>query len=385
MNELETRLRDGLHGDVAPPDVDGFLIDVRRGAAWRRGRRASAGVALLVAGLVGGSALLQQGHDHRTAPEPVKSPSSTCAGDCQVPAVGRVVDVYASGSNVFELTVHDGCTHCSTVLRRTPAGGWQRLGTMTGGSSAFGPVQQLLMAPDGRNGWAWQGSLWSTHDGGRTWQQITDGPGRRTIRGRQVALGPDTAWLVSTSPAGRQELWRTPLGKDTWHRVRTPQRGDLIGVASNGWVLLHETGEGASGSVVALQGPQEWTHYDQPFTSDYTFRMGGDTVFAPHDGAVSRLSPVPLADGTWPDRWQRVLRLPRQVGGGVYPLDAEHLLVQANRGWIVAEPGGTVLTDLPRRAAVYHVSSQADGTSWLVTIGGRVYSSTDAVHWTLQP
>jgi hypothetical protein len=146
-------------------------------------------------------------------------------------------------------------------------------------------------------------------------------------------------------------------------------------------VLLHETGEGASGAVVVLRHPQDWTRYQQPFTSDYTFRMGGDTVFAPHNGEVSRLSPVALPDGNW----EAVLRLPRHLGGGVYPLDAEHVLVEADGAWFVAEPGGTARTDLPRRTEVFDVSSQSDGTSWLVTIGGRVYASTDGVHWTMQP
>jgi hypothetical protein len=375
MTNLETRLRDGLHGDVQQPDVDGFLAGVRRGAAWRRGRRASAGVALLVAAVIGGSVALQSGHDHRTAPQPVThSPSPTGATS------GRVVDLSAAGTHVFELVVHDGCTRCSTVLEHTVAGDWRRLGTMTGGSPAFGPVQHLLMAPDGRNGWAWQGSLWSTHDGGRTWRQVTDGPGRRTIRGYQVALGSDTAWSVWTSPTGRRELWQTPLGRDSWQRVSTPPQGDLIGVTSNGWVVLHETGEGASGAVDVLGPSHGWTSYPQPFTSDSWFRMGGDTVFAPHNGKVSRLSPVAVPDATW----QRVPRLPRHISGGMYPLDAERVLVEAPGGWFIAEPGGTGLTDLPRRSDVFDVSSEADGTSWLVTIGGRVYSSTNALHWTLQ-
>jgi hypothetical protein len=376
MTDLETRLREGLHGDVESPDVDRFLTGVRRGVAWRRGRRASAGIAVLVAAIIGGSVALQSGHDDRTAPRPAtQSPSPT--GE----TAGRVVDLVAAGRQVFELVVHDGCTHCSTVLERTPTGDWQRLGTMRGGSARFGPVQQLLMAPDGRNGWAWQGSLWSTHDGGRTWHQVTDGPGRRTIRGHQVAVGLHTAWSVWTSANGDRELWGTPLGQDAWQRVRTPLGGDLVGVTSNGEVVLHETNEGAGGSVNVVSPPLGGRSYPQDFTSDSTFRMGGDSVFAPHGGEVSRLSPVALPDGTW----QPVLRLPGRVVGGIFPLDAEHLLGQARAGWYVTEPGGSVRTDLPSRTQVLDVSSTTSGTSWMVTLRGRVYSSTAALHWTPQP
>jgi hypothetical protein len=109
--------------------------------------------------------------------------------------------------------------------------------------------------------------------------------------------------------------------------------------------------------------------------------MGGDTVFAPHDGEVSRLSPVAAPDQSW----QPVPRLPRHLLGGIFPLDAEHLLVFARGGWFVAEPGGTSPTDLPRRTQVFDVSSTTSGTWWLVTLGGRIFSSTDGAHWSLQP
>jgi hypothetical protein len=379
MSDLETRLRDGLEGDVTQPDIDLFLSDVRRRSSWRRGRHAAAGVAALVAVVIGGSVVLQHGSDQRIPPQPVTptpSPTSSAVSDVRA----RVVDVRAAGSHVFRLTVRDGCTRCSVVSERTPDGEWQRLGSLNGGSRGWGPAERILMAPDGRDGWAWQPELWSTHDGGRTWSRITDGPGRRTVRGRQIALGATSAWSVWTSPGGRQELWRTPLGSDAWQRVRTPQHGDLVGVTPQGWVVVHDTGEGASGAVVVLQGPQEWTHYDQPFTSDSWFSLVGDVVLAPHDGTVSRLAVGPTAA----QRWEQVPRLPR-ASRDFRPIDVEHLLVSNRDGWWLVMPGGTVRTNLGRRVTVDHVSATDDGTVWLTTYSGRIYTSTDGLHWRLQP
>jgi hypothetical protein len=384
MTDLETRLRGALAEEVGSATPDDLLHDVRRAAARRRARRASGAVALVVGAIVVGSVALQHGRTQH-APEPVKPPS-TCAGECPAPLEGRVVDVAAAGNHVFRLTVHDGCTHCSTVSERTPSGDWERIGQMDGGSSEWGPVQRLLMASNGRDGWAWQGQLWSTHDGGRTWRHITRGPGRPTIRGHQVALGTTIAWSVWTGPGGRQQLWRTSIDSDSWKRVRTPQQGDLIGVLSNGWVLLHQTGEGASGAVVVLQGPQEWTHYDQPFTSDYQFEMGGDVMYAPHGGnEVARLVAIPPQDGSIVPAWRPVRHLPPRADAGIAAVDSDRLLVHAAGGWFLVEPGRTVRTDLPGGAELFHVTTESHGTAWATTLSGRVLTSADAVHWTAVP
>ena len=189
LTDLETRLRDGLHGDLEYPDVDHLLASVRRGAAWRRDRRASAGVAVLVAAVIGGSTLLQQSHDDRTAPQPITHGPSPTAD-----SAGRVTGLATGGSHLYRLTSNAGCTACSGVWLRADDGSWTHLADIAGAaayagqvSPRYGPLDSLEMAPNGQDGWAWGRTLWSTHDGGRTWSMVSDptsaptpGGGRRT-------------------------------------------------------------------------------------------------------------------------------------------------------------------------------------------------------------
>jgi hypothetical protein len=380
MSDLETRLRDGLQGDVEHRDVDMFLTGVHRRSAWRRARHAAAGVAAVVVAIVGSSVAVQHGRDHGSTPTPV-GPTSVTSSAASQPR-GRVVDLEASGSHVFRLTTHDGCTHCNTVWERTSSGQWQRLGDLHGGSREWGPAQLLDMAPNGRDGWAWEPELWSTHDGGRTWAQVTDGPGRRTSRGHQVAIGAHAVWSVWTSPSGRMEVWRSPLGSDDWQQVPTPIQGDLVGVTSTDEVVLHETNEGAGGAVVVLGPAGTPTRYVQPFTSDVRFLMGGDSVYARHGTTASRLDTTPV--GGEVRGWQPIPRLPAGAITGLVPIDVEHLLVGTRTGWWLVMPGGTVRGDLPHGTDVDRISATNDGTVWLTTYSSRVYTSTDGgAHWQL--
>jgi hypothetical protein len=376
MNELESRVREALRADTSPVDADELASSVHRSATRRRAARTAVGASVASVLLVAGSVALQHRDDDHVPPQPLHSSGPTCADHCRTAPTGQVVDVSAAGPHVFELSVHDGCAHCSTVRERTTSGAWERIGVLHGGSRDDGPVYRLLMSANGRDGWAWQSQLWSTHDGGHTWVRSTTGPGRPTYHGRQVAFGTTTAWSVWTAPSGRQELWRTPIDRDAWERVPTSASGDLVGVLSSGEVVLHETGEGASGSVLVLGDSGTPSAYPQPFTSDSVFVLGGNTVYAPHGDHVSQLI---LGPGGTPT-WQPVPRLPRGAGQLV-PLDAEHLLFHAKSGWFVEAPGGTERTDLPAGAGIYGGSTDSGGTAWLHTYGGRVYSSTDAVHW----
>jgi hypothetical protein len=370
MSDLETRLRDALASDVDATSADTLLHDVRRGVARRRARRATGAVMLIAVVVVAASIGFQHDRHQGAVPQPAHSSAASPGG--------RTVDVSTAGDQVFRLTVHDGCSHCATVSRRAESGGWDRLGDLHGGSADFGPAQWLRMAPDGVDGWAFTPQLWATHDGARTWTKVVDGPGRSTIRGHQLAVGPTAAWSVWTSANGRRELWRTPLHSDDWRLVASGVQGDLVGVLPDGAAVLHETGEGASGAVVVVRDAATSTPYPQPFTSDSAFVLADDVVFAPHGDAISRLS---LAAGSDPT-WHSVRGLPEQLRGGVHPLDADRLLVATAGGWSLVTPGLAGPTDLPDRTDIFEVSTQADGTSWLVTIGGRLYRSTDGAQWT---
>ncbi len=75
-------------------------------------------------------------------------------------------------------------------------------------------VHDVRFAADAKDGWAYGGALWSTHDGGRGWRQVRSVPGLveqlETANGTAYALVRDgSTWT----------LWRSPSGEDTWSRV----------------------------------------------------------------------------------------------------------------------------------------------------------------------
>ena len=83
-----------------------------------------------------------------------------------------------------------------------------------------------------------------------------------------------------------------------------------------------------------------------------------------------------LEHGSWRD-------LGRLTAQSWLPLDGERLLLDQPTAAIFTDHG-TTPTDLHPRAWILAVTRTTDGVFWLLATGGRVYSSTDALHWTLQ-
>ncbi len=390
MTDLETRLREGLHGDVEQPDLDGFLSGVQRGAAWRRGRRASAVVAVAVAALVGGSVLLQSSRDDQVAPAPTpitSSPTSTPSGPDAPQRHGRVVDASVAGSTVFRLTSDLGCTACSSAWRLGPSGTWEHLYDFAGRAAyggrvdaAFGPVDTLTMAPNGRDGWAEGYRLWSTHDGGQTWSIVSDGPGAHTVFGRTVGVGTKTAWVLRRSISGGS-LWRTHVGSDAWQRATgVPRLHELTGfggVLADDRAAVLVSGEGGSGNALVVGTVGSWNQVPLPSGADLIVRTDGAAFWAsvPETGGVDlfRLETSGVRD------------LGRVGTRNWFPLDGQRVLLDRPTAAVFSTTG-IEQTDLRLgHGRVLRVTRADDGTFWLVTLRGRIYSSPDGLHWTAQP
>lgn len=89
-----------------------------------------------------------------------------------------------------------------------------------GRTPAPGAVGSLRFA-DGRDGWAYGPGLWSTHDGGRTWHELS--LNGRPVRSLEAADGRVLA-AVTGCAAGRQNCYRfrvysSPVTRDRWRRV----------------------------------------------------------------------------------------------------------------------------------------------------------------------
>ncbi len=82
-------------------------------------------------------------------------------------------------------------------------------------------VSNLRFAPGGQHGWAFGPSLWTTHDGARSWHRLEIGGGVV-----QLAATGRTVWALTaqctTSGCQSYRLLRSPVGKDAFVPVRLP-------------------------------------------------------------------------------------------------------------------------------------------------------------------
>jgi hypothetical protein len=87
-----------------------------------------------------------------------------------------------------------------------------------------------------RDGWLYGDGLWATHDGGLSWHAISMSGGVRSL-----AAAHGGVWaLVSGNGGNEQQLWRSPVGSDSWTKVpgvTVPATGDVTVFGSRVIVL----------------------------------------------------------------------------------------------------------------------------------------------------
>lgn len=258
MNEredFERELRRVLHDDrwslTPPPDS---LDRVHAGAARRRRRRRAAAGGLSALSVIAVAVLAltipqQLGSQNNgvassartsssgTRPSPeiatqrpksqLQSPgaersSTPPAVGGSVPAHFEAASMTATSTSTFWVLGTAPCKNpvCTSIVRTDDAGSTFRgmpapkapLSTNPAGGNT---VSDLRFA-DTANGYAFGGSLWSTHDGARSWhrQQL---PG--TVLRVEAAQG--TAWALVKS-GSTHRLYRSATTSDSWSRVALP-------------------------------------------------------------------------------------------------------------------------------------------------------------------
>jgi len=263
MNQLEDRLRQALGADMDVPDL---LADVHTGARRRRARRTTGVVAVAAAAAVATIGLVVSlGHETTTKrPAPPVAP----------PPVG-VVDV-ADG---------DG-----RLLALTPGAVWQQDDNVWAKLHEFGGdgFQYLVASPDGTDAWAWGNRLWSTHDGGHTWQ-VVQVPGDPTY-GYHVWTTQTFGFVQTADRSNRPQFFRFPLGSDVWDMKLGPGfggsggYGDLL-TAGNTVAFLTYLGEDTSEPVLRV-GEEDFHG-----SGELPLPCSGENTVYPADTEVFTLCP----------------------------------------------------------------------------------------------
>ncbi len=162
------------------------------------------------------------------------------------------------------------CSRVNAVILQSTNGGrkFARIGAPPvkyDGLTEAGTIDNLNFS-DLKDGFAWGGTLWSTHDDGGHWRGIRLGGPVEDL----ASAGGYVYAVISAQQGGQTSLWRSPVTSDRWTRLRPPGEPD-------GRVGVH-------GDDVVLQ----------TFTRS-SGRLRDHVVVSHDDGGhfVSYLSPVP--------------------------------------------------------------------------------------------
>jgi hypothetical protein len=238
-------------------------------------------VALAViaaAGSVAGLLLHQRSARRRPAAEPPASAAPTVGlpvlglpGGGPVPAGFTTVSATTTTHGITYLLGSAPCrTAPCTALLRYDGSHWRSVAAPPATVAATGPSTVPSTAPPAapgavrdvrfgspRDGWAYGGALWSTHDGARHWHEVAAG-------GAVVDLASDgtTTYAVVARCAGqagtcRMRLRSTAVGRDDWR--------DVPGVTAAGSSGRISVGAGTTAvsfvdsGVVHLGRGREWS------------------------------------------------------------------------------------------------------------------------------
>jgi len=211
---------------------------------------AAAGLALAIGGVLAGAV---PAANAASAARVVQGGSGTAAARTAprvgpVPAGFKVASVtFVSASEGWVLGTTKTCAHtpCTSVLWTTNGGRtWAGIPAPKYKLATFdlGAGLDRLRFADPSDGFAYGSQLWVTHNGGSSWHRVRQVPGE--ISDLEASAGRVYA-VSSNVNSGRQVVYSSPAGTDSWHRVTglpvTKGYGGLGTITLHGtagWIIL---------------------------------------------------------------------------------------------------------------------------------------------------
>jgi hypothetical protein len=434
VDPLEHRLREGLRDDgwrvQVAPDA---LQRVHAGATRRRQRRATirnvAAAAVLVAGGAGGigyavntdspittafrsgadsaaqgggsveedSALSsdqarEQGDTSKAAPQEDASPppertdaqpGTLVAGP--VPAGFSPVSMTATSPDAYWLlgngeTAGQGAAVVATMdggSTFTHAGGFDATVVHGTNDVTASTVRGLRFATGGRDGWAYGGGLWSTHDAGTTFTRVTTGPASGLVERLETAGG---ATYALARDGAAWSLWQTPAGGDAWQPLDADLHQPGALAVTSDLVAVTDHADGETYALVSTDGGTTFTRRPTPCSAD----LGAGDLSATLDGlwltcatGTSATVHVSTDDAaTWtkvPTDSPAISATASEVGarGG-----AQAIVATPGKALLVG-PGGATSTPVPGLAAPTFAGFTTSKVGYILDVEGQLFRSTD--------
>jgi hypothetical protein len=163
---------------------------------------------------------------------------------------------FVSATQGFVLGAQTCATGTCTTLASTVDGGstWTYAAAVPAAITGSNPAVSKVRFATKNDGWAFGPQLWSTHDGGRTWnQQATPGPVSDVEASGGVAYALEAS--CGTEPCVQGDrLLQTPVSSDAWTAISGPKLADGPGsLAPHGntvWVVVNGGGTSTFDMVV---------------------------------------------------------------------------------------------------------------------------------------
>ena len=235
----------------------------------------------------------------------------------------------------------------------------------------------LRFTAGGRDGWAYGGGLWSTHDAGGSFTRVAAGPRPGLVERVETAGGFAYA-LVHEGDVW--SLWRTPSDHDSWQRLGVELHQPAALAVTARLVVVTDQTAGGTHALVSADGGKSFIRRPSPCTAD----LGAGDLSATVDGlwltcatGTSATLHVSTDDGkSWtkvPTDTPAFSTAAAEVAarGG-----AEAIVATPGRALLVG-PGGSTRTPVPGLDQPTFASFTTTQVGYILDVKGQLFRTTD--------